>query len=106
MQIKPVRRSLVFSSVLLVISSLSSFATHAEEQQPKAATEDQQLKGTASVPPKDRHSDVSPGAVEDTLKTCLSRIPEQASVGQWMLAELTCQREEEGRTTYRGIPRF
>jgi hypothetical protein len=68
--------------------------------------EDQQLKGAVIVPPKDRMRDVSPGAVEDALKTCLARIPENASVGQRMLAELTCQREEETRKTYQRAQHF
>ena len=97
-----VKRSLLFSFVLLLASSLSPFPTHAEDQPPKQA-EDQQLKGAVIVPPKDRLGDVSPGAAEDTLKACLARIPEQATVGQRMMAEQTCEREEAIRKTYQGI---
>jgi hypothetical protein len=96
-----VPRSLLFSSLLL----LSPFSTHAQEQQPTQAP-DKQLKGAVIVPPKDRMGDVSPGAVEDVFKACLARIPENASVGQRMLAELTCQREEETRKTYQRAPQF
>ena len=99
-----VKRSLLFSSVLLLASSLSPFSTHAEDPPSKQA-EDQKLKGAVIVPPKDRLGDVSPGAVEDTLKACLARIPEEATVGQRMLAELSCRREVETRT-YHGAPRF
>jgi hypothetical protein len=95
-------RSLLFSSVLLLASSLSAFSTHAEDQPPKPA-EDRQLKGAVIVPPRDRFGDVSPGAAEDTLKACLARIPEHATVGQRMLAEQTCEREEVIRKTYQGI---
>jgi hypothetical protein len=87
--------------MLLLGSSLSPFSNHAEDQSPKQ-TEDQQLKGAVIVPPRDRSGDVSPGAVEDTLKACLGRIPEQATVGQRMMAELTCEREEAIRKTYQG----
>jgi hypothetical protein len=80
MQIRSVKRPLLFFSVLLVLSSLSPFSTHAEEQ-PSKQTEDKQLRGAVIVPPKDRFGDVSPGAAEDTLKGCLARIPEQATVG-------------------------
>ena len=97
----PVTRSLLFSCVLLLASTLSPFSIHAEDQPPKQ-TEDQQLKGAVIVPPKDRLGDVSPGAAEDTLKACLARIPEQATVGQRMMAESTCQREEAIRQTYQG----
>jgi hypothetical protein len=96
------KRALLFSSVLFMASSLSPFSTHAEEQ-PAKQTEDKQLKGAAIVPPTDRFGDVSPGAAEDTLKACLARIPEQATVGQRMLAEQTCEREEAIRKTYQGI---
>jgi hypothetical protein len=106
MQLRWVTRSLLFSSVLLVISSLSPFSTQADEQQPKGATEEQQLKGALILPPRDKFGDVSPGAAEDTLKACLARIPEQATVGQRMMAEMTCDREEAIRQTYRGLRSF
>ena len=100
-----VKRSLLFSSLLVLASSLSPFATQAEEKTSNQA-EDQQLKGAIILPPKERFGDIAPGAVEDTLKACLARIPENASVGQRMLAELTCQREEEMRQTYQGARQF
>jgi hypothetical protein len=96
-----VYRSFLFSFVLLLASSLSPSA-QAENQPPKQL-EDQQLKGDAIVPPTDRFGEVSPGAPEDTLKACLARIPAQATVGQRMLAEQTCEREEAIRKTYQGI---
>lgn len=105
MQIRSVKRSLLFSSVLLVLSSLSPISTYAEEQ-PSKQTEEKELRGAVIVPPKDRFGDVSPGAAEDTLKGCLARIPEQATVGQRMMAELTCEREEAIRKTYRGLRSF
>ncbi|MCC2642015.1 MAG: hypothetical protein K0S45_2428 [Nitrospira sp.] len=106
MHIHPcVKRVLLFSSMLVLASSLSPFSTHAEDHQPNHSDE-RQLKGAIIIPPKDRLSDVAPGAVEDTLKACLARIPEKASVGQRMLAELTCQREEEIRQAYQGTRRF
>jgi hypothetical protein len=37
------------------------------------------------------------GAVEDTLKACLSRIPKEASDGQRMIAEQGCKRDEGDR---------
>jgi hypothetical protein len=98
----PVKWPLLCSSVVLLASSLSPFSAHAEDQKPPK-TEDRQLKGAVIVPPTDRFGDVSPGAAEDTLKACLARIPEQATVGQRMLAEQTCEREEAIRKTYQGI---
>ncbi len=106
MQLRLVTQSLVFSSVLLGTSSLPPFSIHAEDQQPKGATEEQQPKGNLVFPPRDKFGDVSPGAAEDTLKACLARIPEQATVGQRMMAERTCEREEAGRNLYQGTRWF
>jgi hypothetical protein len=92
-----VKRSLLCASVLLLASSLSPFFTHAE---------DTQVKGAMITVPTDKQSDVASGAVEDTLKACLARIPEKASVGQRMLAERTCQGEEGIRRTNQGAPQF
>jgi hypothetical protein len=89
--------------VLLLASSLSPCSSYAEDRPPKQ-TEDQQSKGALVLPPKDRFGDVSPGAAEDTLKACLARIPEQATVGQRMMAEMTCEREEQIRKNYQGSP--
>lgn len=97
-------RYFLFSAMLLLASSLSPFSTYAEDQQPKESSEDQQLRGAIIIPPKDRFGDVAPGAVEDTLKACLARIPEKATVGQRMMAERTCEREEALRQTYQGSP--
>jgi hypothetical protein len=83
--------------MLLLASSLSPSFTHAEEAH---------VKGTMILPPTDKESEVASGAVEDTLKACLARIPAKASVGQRMLAERTCQGEEEIRKTNHGPPQF
>ena len=106
MQIRLATRPCLLPSVLLVISFLSPFSTMAEDQQPKGATEERQPKGNLVLPPRDQLGDVSPGAAEDTLKACLARIPEQATVGQRMMAEVTCEREEAIRRTYRGLRSF
>ncbi len=43
---------------------------------------------------------VASGAVEDTLKACLARIPKDASAGQRMMAEESCQRDEATRQPF------
>ena len=91
------QRSLLFASVLLLGPSLSPFFIHAEEGQ---------VTGAMILTPTDRLHDVAPGAVEDTLKACLARIPEVASVGQRMLAERTCHGEDVVRTTNQGPPQY
>ena len=46
------------------------------------------------------------GAAEDTLKACMARIPEVASVGQRMLAEQSCKGQEEFRKAIQTAPKF
>lgn len=47
---------------------------------------------------------VASGAVEDTLKACLDRIPLDASAGQRMMAELSCDRDEDTRKSMEAVP--
>ena len=42
------------------------------------------------------------GSVEDTLKLCLARIPKDASAGQRLLAEQSCQGAERTRSMSQG----
>ena len=46
------------------------------------------------------------GAVEDTFKACMARIPVLASAGQRMLAEQSCAGEDEVRKALRSAPKF
>jgi hypothetical protein len=46
------------------------------------------------------------GAVEDTLKACMARIPVLASAGQRMLAEQSCASADEVRKILRSAPKF
>ncbi len=47
---------------------------------------------------------ITPGAVEDTLKACVSRIPQDASIGQRMIAEASCERDEMDRKSIQAVP--
>jgi hypothetical protein len=44
------------------------------------------------------------GAVEDTLQACMARIPQDASIGQRMIAEQSCWRDENDRQPFRSDP--
>ena len=44
------------------------------------------------------------GTFGDTLEDCMARIPKDASSGQRMLAEVSCQRDEEGRQSIEAVP--
>lgn len=46
------------------------------------------------------------GSVEDTLKLCLARIPKDASSGQRLLAEQSCQGAERTRSTSQGASQY
>ena len=47
---------------------------------------------------------VSQGTQGDSLDACLARIPGDASAGQRMIAEGTCQRDAENRTSIDAVP--
>lgn len=44
------------------------------------------------------------GAVGDTLKACLARIPKDASAGQRMIAEQSCSRDDGERQSIQAVP--
>lgn len=46
------------------------------------------------------------GSSEDTLKLCLARIPTDASAGQRLLAEQSCQGAERTRSTSQGASQY
>jgi hypothetical protein len=48
---------------------------------------------------------IAAGAVEDTLKACMARIPKDASIGQRMIAEQSCGRDESDRKPLQAVPR-
>jgi len=47
---------------------------------------------------------VSQGTQGDSLDACLARIPSDASAGQRMVAERTCQRDAENRSPILAVP--
>lgn len=47
---------------------------------------------------------IATGAVEDTLKACMARIPKDASIGQRMTAEQSCGQDERDRNPFLAIP--
>jgi hypothetical protein len=54
----------------------------------------QGIVGTATTKSGDR---VSAGTQGDSLEACMARIPKDASAGQRMLAEASCERDQETR---------
>lgn len=47
---------------------------------------------------------VSQGTQGDSLDACLTRIPSDATAGQRMVAEQTCQRDVENRSPFMAVP--
>jgi hypothetical protein len=84
-------------SFLISIPFLATTATHAA---------DQLVEGAMVFAPIGELGVVASGAVEDTLKACLARIPEDASAGQRLLAEQSCTGEEGTRTLIQMAPKF
>lgn len=79
-------RGVLFLSVLLTASSVLA-----------AQASDELLKGAMVFAPASELNVLAAGAVEDSLKACLGRIPLDASVGQRLLAEQSCAGEQETR---------
>ncbi len=73
---------------------------------PPAQAADPLVKGASATAPIGERSVGASGAAEDTLKTCIARIPEVASAGQRMLAEQSCAGEEKTRSASRSAPKF
>jgi hypothetical protein len=60
-------------------------------------------RGPDQSPPPGQ-SEAAPGAAEDTLKACMTRIPKDATIGQRMVAVESCQRDETDRKTLQSVP--
>jgi hypothetical protein len=63
-----------------------------------AQASDELLKGAMVFAPASELNVLAAGAVEDSLKSCLGRIPVDATAGQRLLAEQNCAGEQETRT--------
>jgi hypothetical protein len=48
--------------------------------------------------------DIAAGAAEDTLVACRARIPNDATIGQIMMAEQSCWRDENERNPMQAVP--
>ncbi|MDH5497256.1 MAG: hypothetical protein OEY12_07370 [Nitrospira sp.] len=87
-------------SVLIGLSVLSLGST-----QPVHAA-DPYVEGALESAPIGERGVMASGAAEDTLKTCMARIPRVASAGQRMLAEQSCKGEEDTRKAIQSAPKF
>lgn len=49
-------------------------------------------------------ANIAAGAAEDSLRACRARIPKDASIGQLMIAEQGCWRDENDRKPVEAVP--
>lgn len=67
---------------------------------PPAEAADRQTEKRAAGSAVITDTGMAAGAAEDTLDACMARIPKDASIGQRMIAEQGCVRDETDRTQY------
>ena len=100
MRISRITQSGVVVSTVVLFAALSIPST-----QPVQAA-DLLVERAVGFAPLAERGVMASGAVEDTLKACMARIPALASAGQRMLAEQSCAGDEELRKTLRSAPKF
>jgi hypothetical protein len=69
-----------------------------------AQAADRQSENGAQDPAAITEPNAAAEAVEDTLLACMARIPKDASIGQRMIAEQSCWRDENDRQPFRADP--
>ncbi len=90
----------------VVVSTVVFFAVLAIGSTQPVQAADPLVKRSMGFAPIAELGVMASGAVEDTLKACMARIPEAASAGQRMLAEQSCLGEEQTRKASRSAPKF
>lgn len=96
-------RSHLFMQRVVLLSFLISIPFFAT---PVTHAADQLIEGALVLAPIRALNVLASDAVEDTLKACLARIPGDASAGQRLLAEQSCEGEEETRRSIEAAPDF
>lgn len=85
-----VLRTLLAGATLITVGLLASPSFAAEKAKPQPA-------GPVASSGQASHA---AGSVEDSLQACLARIPKDATAGQRMVAEQSCQRDEGDRKPF------
>ncbi|MDQ6732931.1 MAG: hypothetical protein M3Z35_02270 [Nitrospirota bacterium] len=88
-------RHMVMVASLTLIAGVAIGPAQAADKHLKAAVADAQESGLGIT---------ASGAVKDNLKTCMGRIPKDASAGQRMMAEQGCGRDQETRKSLDAVP--
>lgn len=103
MRIHPIIKSTILVAPLVLILGIMGTSAQAADQSLTAAITS---APTITPAPTGEASGVASGAVEDTLSACMARIPKDASDGQRMMAEESCNRDEGSRTVSQVAPTF
>ena len=83
--------SIVGVVLILWTVSLVPWLAQAEERSPDKTFE----QADPTTEPK-----TAVGSAEDSLQACMGRIPKDASIGQRMIAEQSCHRDESDREPF------
>lgn len=83
------KRTILVASIALISLILPGLTLAAPQVTEPMSPAEAQAQGLTQI---------AVGSVQDTLKACLGRIPQDASSGQLMLAEESCQQVETART--------
>ena len=88
------RQTILIFGILLV-GCLGLAVARAQDRQPPIVA-----PGTDAT----NEAGIAAGASEDTLRACMARIPKDASIGQLMIAEQGCWRDENNRNPLQSVP--
>jgi hypothetical protein len=89
------KRQTIWILGILLVGSLGLAVARAQDRQPAIVA-----PGTNAT----NEADIAAGAAEDTLRACMARIPKDASIGQLMIAEQGCWRDENNRNPVQSVP--
>ena len=88
------RRTITFLAILSG-AFLGVTPTQAQDRQPAMVA-----PGSDAITDRD----IAAGSTEDSIQACMARIPKDASIGQVMIAEQSCWRDENERKPVQAIP--
>lgn len=91
-----IRRTILVASLAL-IAWLPTLPAQAVDQPSGGSTPSVATEGSGIL---------AAGAVQDTLKACLARIPKDATAGQQLVAKQSCGSNEETRRLMHAAPKF
>lgn len=84
-----IKRTILVATLALIPMILPGLTFAAGQEKERQSSSEAQTHGLTQI---------AVGSVNDTLKLCLGRIPQDASVGQLLLAKQNCQQVDADRT--------